>query len=157
MSIQQRRMDRGWAQEELALHTGLSVRTIQRIEAGKRASLESLKCLAAVFETSVSELVQEQDMIEKAQTRTPFDTEVEKDAIAFVQNVKAFHMNWISYAFIIPMLAVLNYFLSPQFWWSAIVAVIWGFAIVMHVVVINQLFGSEWEQREFLKRINHRR
>ena len=62
MSIQKRRLDSGWSREDLALHSGLSVRTIQRLETGKRASLESLKCLAAVFETSVSELVKEQTM-----------------------------------------------------------------------------------------------
>ena len=59
MGIQDRRSQLGWSQEELAMHAGVSARTIQRIETGKRASLETLKCLAAVFETTVSELVQE--------------------------------------------------------------------------------------------------
>jgi len=62
MSIRQRRLDRGWSQEELALHSGLSARTIQRIESGRPAGLESLKCLAAVFETTISTLTQEQIM-----------------------------------------------------------------------------------------------
>jgi transcriptional regulator with XRE-family HTH domain len=38
--------------EQLAAFTGLSVRTIQRIEQGQRPGLESLKALAAVFEAS---------------------------------------------------------------------------------------------------------
>jgi transcriptional regulator with XRE-family HTH domain len=60
MNIQQRRLEKGWSQEELARHSGLSTRTIQRIEGGQKAGLESLKCLAAVFDTSIRTLMQEQ-------------------------------------------------------------------------------------------------
>ncbi len=56
MIIRRLRQDRGWSQEDLAQISGVSVRTIQRIENGGRASLETLKCLAAVFETSIPEL-----------------------------------------------------------------------------------------------------
>ncbi|MCR6654063.1 MAG: XRE family transcriptional regulator [Cellvibrionaceae bacterium] len=45
--------------------SGLSVRTIQRIEGGSRASVESLKSLAAALETSVSTLEQEIVAIDK--------------------------------------------------------------------------------------------
>ena len=44
------------SQDQLAMMSGLSVRTIQRIEQGKRASIESLKSIASVLETSVSAL-----------------------------------------------------------------------------------------------------
>ncbi len=54
--IKQIRISKGWSQEQLAEFSGLSVRTIQRIERGHNAGLESLKCLAAVFETDVSRL-----------------------------------------------------------------------------------------------------
>ena len=62
MSIQQRRIDKGWTQDELALHSGLSARTIQRAESGQRVGAESLKCIAAVFETSIDHMIQEQTM-----------------------------------------------------------------------------------------------
>ena len=39
MNILTLRLEKGWSQEELAAHSGLSVRTIQRIENGQRASL----------------------------------------------------------------------------------------------------------------------
>ena len=78
----------------------------------------------------------------------------EENAIAFVQNVRAFHMNWVTFLIIMPLLAILNFFLSPQFWWAAIVAGAWGAAIVLHMIVINKLFSGDWEQREFLKRLN---
>lgn len=52
--IKKMRISKGWSQEQLAQFSGLSVRTIQRIERGHNAGLESLKCLAAVFKTDVS-------------------------------------------------------------------------------------------------------
>lgn len=42
---------------------GLSVRTIQRIERGHKASFESLKSLVSVLEVNISALEQEIDMI----------------------------------------------------------------------------------------------
>lgn len=53
------------SQEQLAMMSGLNVRTIQRIEQGKRASIESLKSIASVLETSVSALEQEIIVIDK--------------------------------------------------------------------------------------------
>ncbi len=54
--IKEIRISKGWSQEQLAQFSGLSVRTIQRIERGHNAGLESLKCIAAVFEIDVSNL-----------------------------------------------------------------------------------------------------
>ena len=60
--IQKLRLQKGWSQEQLAELSGLSVRTIQRIEQGQKASTETLKSLAAVFETDFSSLQAESDM-----------------------------------------------------------------------------------------------
>ena len=56
--IKRLRENRNWSQEQLATMSGLSVRTIQRIESGNKASLESLKSLAAVFEVDISTLTE---------------------------------------------------------------------------------------------------
>lgn len=157
MSIQKLRLDRGWSQEQLAQYTGLSVRTIQRIENGKRASLESLKCLAAVFETTVSKLVREQEVMNQENTSSqPIVNEAEREAIVYVKNLKAFHLNWISFVVMIPCLYLLNIKISPDFLWVTIVAIAWGGAIILNAFVIYGLFhvfSGEWEQREFLKRM----
>ena len=90
MSIQKRRVDRGWSQEELARFSGLSTRTIQRIESGQRAGLESLKSLAAVFETSISTLMQEQDIAEaeqKEENSQVLINKIEREAIEFAQSI----------------------------------------------------------------------
>jgi len=54
-----------WSQEQLSILSGISIRTIQRIESGNRASLESLKSLAAVFETDIETLQKEIIVIDK--------------------------------------------------------------------------------------------
>ena len=90
MSVRQRRLKNGWSQEELARHSGLSTRTIQRIESGHKAGIESLKCLAAVFEMSGSSLMQEQAMIEQkptVQSRQPKINKTEQKAIKFAQSI----------------------------------------------------------------------
>jgi len=92
MNIQQRRLEKGWSQEELARHSGLSTRTIQRIESGQKAGLESLKCLAAVFETSISGLMQEQTMTDQEQadqSAQPVINKIEREAIEFAQSLLA--------------------------------------------------------------------
>lgn len=59
------RQQRNWSQEQLAKFSGLSLRTIQRIESGQNTSLESWKSLAAVFEVEIAALEQEIVVIDK--------------------------------------------------------------------------------------------
>ena len=65
MIIKQLRDRRGWTQEQLAECCGLNVRTIQRVESGNKASLETLQSLASVFEVDVSTLTEEITVIDK--------------------------------------------------------------------------------------------
>jgi len=62
MILRKLRLDKGWSQEQLAEVSGVSTRTIQRIERGKTASLETLKCLASVFETDLQTLKKDPPM-----------------------------------------------------------------------------------------------
>ncbi|GLX79872.1 hypothetical protein tinsulaeT_32120 [Thalassotalea insulae] len=54
--IQKLRAIKCWSQDELASASGLSVRTIQRVEKNGTASLETTKALAAVFDLTPNEL-----------------------------------------------------------------------------------------------------
>lgn len=56
-TLKNQRDRRAWSQTQLAEVSGLSLRTIQRIEKTGVASQESAKSLASVFECSISELV----------------------------------------------------------------------------------------------------
>lgn len=51
--VRRLRTARGWSQEHLAQAAGLSVRTVQRVEAEGTASLATATCLAATFEVSL--------------------------------------------------------------------------------------------------------
>ena len=68
MILKQLRMSRRLSQEHLADMSGLSVRTIQRIESGKNASVESLKCLASALEVEIATLEQETFAMNKNST-----------------------------------------------------------------------------------------
>ena len=65
MILKELRLSRHISQEQLAQMSGLNVRTIQRIESGKKASFESLKCLASALDVDIKTLNQEKFMIDK--------------------------------------------------------------------------------------------
>ena len=50
------RKERSWSQDELAIASGLNLRTIQRIESDASASLQSKKALAAALDIDTREL-----------------------------------------------------------------------------------------------------
>ncbi|TDR23853.1 helix-turn-helix domain-containing protein [Marinicella litoralis] len=65
MIVKKLRDKNNWSQEHLAELCGLNVRTVQRVESGKKASLETLKSLASVFEVEISKLTEEITVIDK--------------------------------------------------------------------------------------------
>ena len=90
MSIQNRRLEKGWSQEDLTRHSGLSSRTIQRIESGQAVSSESIKCLAAVFDTSIDAIKQEQTMktsVSKDQSSLSKLNTLENEAVTLGQTL----------------------------------------------------------------------
>ncbi len=56
MGIKELRKERRWSQEKLADLSGLSLRTIQRVEADNKAGYESLQALALAFEIDIAAL-----------------------------------------------------------------------------------------------------
>ncbi|PKF56434.1 XRE family transcriptional regulator [Alteromonadales bacterium alter-6D02] len=61
-TIKKLRVSKCWSQDELASASGLSVRTIQRVEKSGTASLETTKALAAVFMITPDELQSAQNI-----------------------------------------------------------------------------------------------
>jgi transcriptional regulator with XRE-family HTH domain len=56
MELKQLRLEKGWSQQQLADISGVSSRTIQRLESGENPGMETLKALAAVFEVPFTKL-----------------------------------------------------------------------------------------------------
>lgn len=55
-NIRDLRKARHWSQEMLAMAAGVDVRTVQRAEAGKTLAADSLKAIAAAFDTTIEAL-----------------------------------------------------------------------------------------------------
>lgn len=147
MLVQKLRLQHGWSQEQLAELSGLSPRTIQRLEKGQTASVDSLKALAAVFEVDFNRL-KEPDMT------TPLNPDVRADealALAHVRRVKAFYVHLAQYAVVIAALSVVNLVTSPGYWWVVWPALGWGIGIASHGLrVFDKLpfLNGDWERRE---------
>lgn len=65
MIVKKLRNKKAWSQEELAEICGLNVRTIQRVESGNKASLETLRSLASVYEVELPTRTEEITVIVK--------------------------------------------------------------------------------------------
>lgn len=154
MIVRKLRLKRSWSQEQLAELSGLSVRTIQRAERGQSVGVESLKCLAAVFENQIEDLQEEQPM----QNPTIL-TQEEQQVIERVRDIKGFYSHAIGYVFVIIGLSIVNYFFSPYFPWVLIVALSWGFGLASHglsVFEVFNFFGADWEKRQIEKRLGRK-
>lgn len=62
MGVRELRRERNWSQEQLAKFSGLSLRTVQRIESSGKAGYGSVSALAAAFEIDDSALERELGM-----------------------------------------------------------------------------------------------
>lgn len=180
MIIRKLRLQKGWSQEQLAEISGVSTRTIQRIERGKRASLESLKCLAAVFETEINQLQEDPTMTD---TNTPLSAEDraalakvrqwmkyddegyvidpslnadEREALEYVRDIKSFYINLFWYFGIMALLLAINLFTSPGYLWVVWPALGWGIGVLFHGLSVFEIFspfGPEWERKQMQKHL----
>ena len=149
MNVQKLRLQRGWSQQQLAELSGLSARTIQRIENGQPASAESLKSLASVFEIDFSSLTSEQDM--SASTPSKQDEQL---ALAKVRKIKGFYIHLAQYVVVISVLAVINLITHPSKLWFFWPALGWGIGIIAHAAATFEFipfFGAEWERKKVEK------
>lgn len=151
MLVRKLRLERGWSQETLAEVSGLSVRTIQRLERGGKASLESLSALAAVFEMDVAKLSKETSM-----TSTSEVTEQEREALEYVRDIKGFYSHLIVYLIAVPLfVAVGLYYPSDQPWYIWPIFG-WGIGVAAHGLAVYEVFfffSADWERRQVEKRL----
>lgn len=153
MLVQKLRLKHGWSQQQLAESCGLSVRTIQRIEAGYPASTESLKSLAAVFEVDFSTLNPEPDM---NPTSSSLSDQQEQEAFKYVRNLRRFYMHLFRYVFVTLALLAANLFFSPQHLWVFWVIGGWGLGVLLHASRVfgpSLILGPEWERQQVEKRL----
>lgn len=157
MEIRNLRMVRGWSQEQLAEFSGLSVRTIQRVERGQPCGMESLKSLAAVFEVDINELKKGSDMIGQIPDSSSSPSVEEQEARKQVKELKEFYMHLFTYVVTLSFLLIVNLISNPGYLWVKWTAIGWGIGVIMHAMHVfetSSLFSSAWEKREIEKRLN---
>lgn len=161
MQVQKLRLQRGWSQQQLAELSGLSVRTIQRIENGSAASTESLKSLASVFEIDFSTLSSEPAMPDTptptaSPTHTPSASQQEQLALLEVRKLKGFYLHLAQYVVVIAALCAINLLTTPHRLWFYWPALGWGIGILAHAATIFgwlPFLGVDWEKRQVEKRL----
>jgi transcriptional regulator with XRE-family HTH domain len=155
MLIQKLRLQRGWSQEQLAELSGLNVRTIQRLERGQTASLESLNALAAAFEIDLAALKEP----EMNSTPSQSVSKQETLALAHVRKLKAFYLHLAEFAVVIAFLVIMNFLMTPHRWWVGWVALAWGVALALHGLrVFDKIpfLSADWERRQVEKYLGRR-
>lgn len=151
MLVRKLRLGRGWSQETLAEVSGLSVRTIQRLERGGKASLETLSALAAVFELDVANLSKETSM-----TTTSEVTEQEREALEYVRDIKGFYSHLIVYLIAVPLFVAAGLYYPTDQTWYVWPILGWGLGVAAHGLAVYEvffLFGEDWERRQVEKRL----
>lgn len=98
-------------------------------------------------------------MADTSHTEGPVISREEGEAIEYVQSLKGFHLNWISFVIAIPCLYLLNIYTTPEEMWVIYPALGWLLGIALHGVVLLTMFGifgvlgPKWEKRQIENRL----
>mgnify|MGYP000728025653 FL=1 len=133
--IKKLRLERHWSQDQLSEMSGLSIRTIQRIEIGENAGLESLKSLAAVFEINIADSDKKEEM-----------EQIRKEE-EYVQNLKGFYklLAIAILSLLVPFILAVN----DSSLWSVFLWILlsWGVLLGIYSLNIFDFFGEEWKRK----------
>lgn len=155
ISVKSLRLTRHWSQEQLAQLSNLNVRTIQRIEKGEGAGLETLKSLASVFEISVDDLkaVIERDNQSRSEESLSSENgnEMHEQVKTKVKAIKYF------YAFTAFLVAVFVLFMLPNYNGGEntgpLIVIFLSFATLVAdlAIYVFEPFGAKWEKAKVAK------
>lgn len=138
--LKKMRLERHWSQDQLAEMSGLSIRTIQRIENGENAGLESLKALAAVFEINIEDSDKKEE-IEQIRIEE-----------AYIQNVKGFY-KLLAIA-ILSLAAPFIIAVNDSSFWNVFFWILLSWAVILGIYSLNifDFFGEEWKRKMINKK-----
>ena len=156
MIVRKLRLQRAWSQDQLAQLSGLSIRTIQRIERGQKAGLESMKALAAVFEIPLADLQQQEPDMPTNDSKLTLE---ESQVLEQVRDLKGFYTHLIQYLIVVGGLFILNLMTSPGHIWAWWVALGWGIGVASHALNVFEIyspFGADWEKKEVEKKLGRK-
>ncbi len=124
--------------------SGLSVRTIQRIERDQKAGLESLKALSAVFDIEISEL--EREAVDAVGIISAEQTdEVRKEAYA--EDVKGLYKLTALAIFTLGFTIVVVADETTGWGFVGLMAVSWVVIIGVYAMNTFDFFGDDWKTK----------
>ena len=141
--IKKMRLEHHWSQEQLAEMSGLNVRTIQRIENGENAGLESLKALGAVFEVDIVDSDKKKEI-----------AQVRKEE-AYIQNIKGFYKLFAVAVFSL-LFPLINALKNSSDWvFFGWMLLSWAVIIGVYSLNIIDFFGDEWKRKMINKKFKN--
>ncbi|GAA6139514.1 2TM domain-containing protein [Arenicella sp. 4NH20-0111] len=172
MIVRKLRLQKGWSQEQLATLTGLSSRTIQRIERGQLPSLESKRALASVFEVGI-QVFETPESIETSDTVNIMDThestitdtskqatnkvlDDEKLALQYAKSISEFYTHLLFFVIFVPIIIVTKGLQDPQ---ALMICGGWFLGIVFHGLVAFEkvsIFTPSWERKLVEKKLGRK-
>jgi len=141
------RKQKGWTQERLAEETGLSVRTIQRIEKGNDASLETLGLVANALEVSINHLFSQEEMTEKMKVVTAHSDEQESQ-LEERREATRFFFSMFRFAYLVVMLLLgAGLGLIKNETLVIVASLLWVFCFVMGFRVMSYIKSTYWKAK----------
>ncbi|WP_270336732.1 helix-turn-helix domain-containing protein [Streptococcus infantarius] len=137
------RKSKGWTQEILAEKSGISLRTIQRLESGQDVSLDTLRLIAEALEVSVNELfVTFEDDTNKDKIER-YSREIEEQRNHRKADNQLFQVGKIFALILIVSLAFIVSLLPESF--QGIAGLIWVGILFSSFSIIRYIKYSWWE------------
>ena len=156
------RLKKAWSQEQLSEFSGVSVRTIQRLEKGGQGALETLKAIAATLEIDIQTLQStpsdEEQTMQVNNVEQPLDPAAAKlaEVQREVKELKGFYSHLSSYVMVMLLLTAINLIFSPDYFWAIWPMLGWGIGIINHALGVFNIwpkFGKDWEEKQIQKRL----
>lgn len=145
--IRQLRLEKGWSQEQLATIACLSTRTVQRIENGEQASLDTLTAIAAALGLQVSDLSQAAQPDNDNQSEQAIRRQVEAESKLLSMAVR--------FAIVGLFLFAINWFTHPHYLWSLWAIGGMSLAVMMRAVrtlLLPEVF-SRWQRQRLEQKL----
>ena len=140
------RKQKGLTQEKLAELAGLNVRTIQRLESGEDASLETLRSIAVALDVEVIELFESVSSKERMDEIESFSAEQRLQATQRKAEQKFYSVFNIGFLCFMILLAVFVNLIKSDFY-QEVFGVLWLSFLLLGIFLLKYLRLSWWEIR----------
>jgi two-component system, LytTR family, sensor kinase len=75
-----------------------------------------------------------------------------------VRRLRDFYIHLAMYVIVMGGIVLLNWVVSPTFWWAVFPAIGWGIGLAAHGISVlfeDSVFGASWEERKTRELLQH--